>query len=94
MRSQASVTIDDIVESLKLEPTFIKIDVEGAEHHVLKGASNTLQKYHPKILLEIHPSFLPEDISADNVQSILFDRGYKMTIVNQDNHSLRTLWVY
>lgn len=35
-----------------LPVTFIKIDVEGAEHAVLKGASNIIREYKPTILLE------------------------------------------
>ncbi len=33
---------------------FIKIDVEGAECQVLKGARHLLQKYHPLILMEVN----------------------------------------
>jgi FkbM family methyltransferase len=33
-------------------PDFIKIDVEGAELMVLKGAVKTLEKHHPKLMLE------------------------------------------
>ena len=34
---------------------FIKIDVEGAEEGVLRGAGETLQKHRPVILIEIWP---------------------------------------
>ncbi|MFP3318445.1 MAG: FkbM family methyltransferase [Thermoplasmata archaeon] len=33
---------------------FIKIDVEGFEKEVLEGAKNTIEKYNPKIILEVH----------------------------------------
>lgn len=33
---------------------FLKLDVEGAEHEILKGARRTIERYHPKILLELH----------------------------------------
>ena len=35
-------------------PTVIKIDVEGAELLVLRGASCTLTEYHPHLFVEIH----------------------------------------
>jgi len=46
-----TVTLD----SLRLTPDIIKIDVEGAEYDVLKGGRETLVVYHPIILLEMHP---------------------------------------
>lgn len=35
-------------------PDVIKIDVEGAELLVLRGASRTLTEYHPTLFVEIH----------------------------------------
>jgi len=35
-------------------PTFIKIDVEGAEGAVLRGAVNLLRDHHPMLLVEVH----------------------------------------
>jgi FkbM family methyltransferase len=44
-------TLDDIIPpNVKID--FIKIDVEGAEFGVLKGAKNLLMKYKPTILFE------------------------------------------
>ena len=42
--------LDDIFNQCKLD--FIKIDVEGAEYNVLKGAQHTLQKFKPVIIFE------------------------------------------
>lgn len=42
--------LDDILNNYK--PDFIKIDVEGAELQVLKGAINTLTKYKPIVVFE------------------------------------------
>ena len=48
-------SIDDFVlEANSLPPNFIKIDVEGAEFDVLRGAKNTLLKYKPIVLLATH----------------------------------------
>ncbi|MFN3864731.1 MAG: FkbM family methyltransferase [Erythrobacter sp.] len=35
----------------------IKIDVEGFEHEVLKGARETLSRYRPKLIVEWHNAF-------------------------------------
>jgi FkbM family methyltransferase len=35
-------------------PTFLKIDCEGAEHHVLLGAARVLRNFKPHIAMEIH----------------------------------------
>jgi FkbM family methyltransferase len=36
----------------------LKIDVEGFEHEVLKGAENTINKFKPRIIIETHSSAL------------------------------------
>jgi len=46
-------TLDSVVEELKIEPDFLKIDVEGFEHLVLGGASQVLTKFRPCIILEV-----------------------------------------
>lgn len=39
---------------------FLKIDVEGYEGQVLKGAQEILNRDKPTLFLEIHPSIIPE----------------------------------
>jgi FkbM family methyltransferase len=41
-------------------PSLIKIDTEGGEYRVLKGAAEVLRRYRPRLLLEIHGC--PEDL--------------------------------
>lgn len=50
----STVTIDQIVGEIGLLPNVMKIDVEGAEALVLRGAHNTLQAARPAILLSVH----------------------------------------
>jgi len=45
-------TLDSVVEELKIEPDFLKIDVEGFEHIVLSGAHQTLRTFRPRMVLE------------------------------------------
>lgn len=48
-------TIDAAVRKDRLEKVdWIKIDVEGAEEEVLKGASDTIRKFKPRLLIENH----------------------------------------
>lgn len=43
---------------LEYSPTFIKIDVEGYEGEVLKGAQKLLRECRPVVLVEVHPQFI------------------------------------
>lgn len=48
----ASYTLDKLLDYYK-KPDFIKIDVEGAELKVLKGATKILESVRPKIYIEV-----------------------------------------
>ena len=65
-------TLDSIVQELKLEPDFLKIDVEGFEHLVLSGASFVLGKFRPRIVLEANPGD-----PAGAITEILAKYGYE-----------------
>lgn len=62
-------TLDKELEGLGVEKVdFIKLDVEGAELQVLKGAKTTIQKFKPKWMIEINEEaciaggYQPQDI--------------------------------
>jgi FkbM family methyltransferase len=54
---------------------FIKIDVEGHELSVLRGASNTIERHRPLMLIEIEDRHKPNAIC--NVHSFLGNLGYE-----------------
>lgn len=54
-------------------PNVVKIDVEGAELDVLKGAMRTLSEFHPTLFIEVHGEQLHWDCHA-----FLEARGYKV----------------
>lgn len=56
----ATVSLDDVVEKLRLKPDVIKIDVEGAELRVLEGATGILKCIRPSLLLSVHSDRLRE----------------------------------
>lgn len=57
---------------------FIKMDVEGWEPNVIKGAVQTIQKFHPIILSEISPWMLRErsGVSDRDYISLINSLGY------------------
>jgi FkbM family methyltransferase len=72
------ITIDDIVlKGSALPPTHMKIDVEGYEAAVLRGASGTLRAFRPIVICAIHPEplrLLGE--TGAGVVRFLTDLGY------------------
>jgi FkbM family methyltransferase len=61
--------------------TFIKIDVEGHELEVIKGGLNTINKYKPDILVEIHTG-----ITIENVLELL--PNYNWEKISYESHYL------
>lgn len=70
-------TLDAELASLK-KIDFIKIDVEGYENHVIRGAHAIVQQHKPRLLIEVHPMFLEnfkEDIN--DILRFLDQHGYR-----------------
>jgi FkbM family methyltransferase len=60
---------------------FLKIDVEGAERHVLAGGEAAIGKFRPAILMEIETRHLSRyGHSAETVADWLRHRGYTMHV--------------
>jgi FkbM family methyltransferase len=72
-----TITLDNFITETKVVPDIIKIDVEGAELLVLRGAKDTLIKYKPKIFLSIHSDEL-EMQSKDYLGKL----GYKFKLLD------------
>ncbi|MCB1823773.1 MAG: FkbM family methyltransferase [Candidatus Competibacteraceae bacterium] len=70
-------TIDNLVKLNSLSPGFIKIDTEGAELMVLKGALRTLETARPVIISELSDRLLAGfNSDTDEVLSLLEGKGY------------------
>jgi FkbM family methyltransferase len=67
-----TVVIDDLVDMGDLpEPTFVKIDVEGAEGQVLKGMRRTVAKARPIVFVEC------SDAGRETTWPLLSELGYR-----------------
>jgi FkbM family methyltransferase len=67
-------TLDSVAGTQKISKLdWIKIDVEGAEEHVIFGGRNTIKKLHPKLIVECH-TFMDKDMVL-KVKSLLSSLG-------------------
>ena len=73
--------IDDVVAELGLTRVDVfKADVEGAELLVLRGAAETLNRFHPKLILEVVPRQLANmNTSVAELESFIKTLGYNST---------------
>jgi FkbM family methyltransferase len=70
-------TLDHLLAAGKTPPPdMIKIDVEGAEAMVLKGADRILRERHPRLFIEIHSRTLAEECSE-----FLLAFGYRIQVL-------------
>lgn len=77
------VALDDEARN-QPAPDFIKIDVEGLELEVLRGAERTLRERHPELFIELHGSTLENKLqNARDVLDLLFRCGYAVYDVEQ-----------
>ena len=81
--------MDAVVEELEVTPTVIKIDVEGFELEVLKGAAQTLANDGCVLLIEVHPYQLKLSAgSEESLQDFLAASGYRWTVIDRNPNSL------
>ena len=73
--------LDAYLEEKGIQPNFIKIDVEGYEFPVLKGASGFFEKQKgnlPPILVEISPCVYKDSgVDISELEDYMFSWGYK-----------------
>jgi len=81
-------SIDNQVFVQKLaKPDFVKIDVQALELDVLVGMDKTIDKYKPKILVEVHyiPNIDWKTENTENILKFLMSKGYSIYHVESGN---------
>ncbi len=72
-------TLDSIILNMDIQQVdFIKMDIDGFECSMLKGAKETLTRWHPTIIMELAPYVLKEQgTSLNELVRILTNLDYK-----------------
>jgi FkbM family methyltransferase len=63
---------------------FAKIDVEGGEARVLEGMSETLRRFSPVLVIEIHDRFPHDRVEVRKALPPLFGAGYSVYSLEDD----------
>jgi FkbM family methyltransferase len=78
-------TLDDIAAELNLERVdLIKVDVEGAEFQVVRGAAQLIERHKPALVLEVSESaFAAAGYTKSEFYGYLRARGYELFIIRR-----------
>jgi len=84
---------DDLRRTAGLQiPEAVKVDVEGAEFGVLSGLKETLSSPVCDLLcLEMHPRFIPAEVSPEMVLSLVRSLGFNRTESRQRGSEIHVI---
>ncbi len=72
------------IDNMELAPNFIKIDVEGCELKVLKGAAKTIEKFRPIMVIEINePALKRQGNTPQEVVLWIGRHNYGMNMIEE-----------
>ena len=78
-----SITLDLFCQNNNVYPDIIKVDIEGSEIEMLKGAKKILKKFKPLIFLSYHPYHIQKlGYQKSSFFDILGNLGYKIYDLN------------
>jgi FkbM family methyltransferase len=84
-----TVTLDRFCAEVGARPNLVKIDVEGAELMVLRGAGKLLGQVRPALILAVHPFWLPAGQSTAQIVGLL--KGYGYTLFDSNGKAVASL---
>ena len=89
-----AITIDDYCRSTGIQPTIMKMDIEGAEVLAIPGATETLRTCRPIVFLSLHPDRVdPFGGKAEDVVKHIESLGYTSRRVAVDHEEHWVFWI-
>jgi FkbM family methyltransferase len=81
----ATESLDNILRKISVDQVdVIKMDVQGAEELVLRGASKILKSQHPVVIFEVYPqATVPLGLRPYGAWELLESLGYELFVVDQ-----------
>jgi FkbM family methyltransferase len=80
------LTLDKFAEMTEMQPTTVKMDIEGAEDLAMAGGTKTLSRKNVKIYLEIHHEYLAKrGKDANIILKLLADMGKTIYFLEDDS---------
>lgn len=83
------ISIDEYFEIQKETPTFIKVDIEGAEMDMLEGAKNTIKNNKPLLAICVYHRF--SDLYTIPLTLRQLNPDYKMSLRHHSNAEWETV---
>ena len=82
-----TISIDDYQAKFNLEIGLIQLDIEGAELGTLQGAANTIAKFKPHIVFEVHKDYVDWTNGLENTElcQLLLEAGYTLFAIRDFN---------
>lgn len=79
-------TMDEELKNIKKRVSFIKVDVEGHELEVLKGAKSIIEKNNPYIVFEFNPHIYEKKLKGSSLELLTFlnNFGYQIKEIDYD----------
>jgi FkbM family methyltransferase len=99
VREVSTWRIDTLVEKLKVPVNIVRMDIEGGEVAAFEGMAQTLERYKPRIAVEMHTSLVGRQSIVDVLKK-LKTFGYNVMFIidrdknvpwNRTGHGVRTI---
>ena len=73
---EVEINVDRLDDVLKEKPTFIKMDIEGAESYAIEGAKKIIKQYRPKLAISVYHK--KDDFWKIPMQILAIDSDYSI----------------